>query len=174
MAGAAVIGLADAAGHDWGLRALAGDAMAFGSALAVTGYFLVGRATRPRVRAVTYSTVVYLWAALTLLAACLALGVPLTGYAPVTWLALAGIVVGPQLLGHTVFNTLLSTVSATVIAIAVLSEPLGAGLLAWALFDELPSGGFWVGAPLVLAGVAIATVSRRRGREAAEITATEA
>lgn len=173
IVGAVMIGVADAAGHEFGLRALTGDAMAFGSALAVTGYFLVGRATRRRVRATTYSALVYAWAALGLVAACLSLGVPLLGYSPVTWLALAGIVVGPQLLGHTVFNTLLSTVSATVIAIAVLAEPVGAGLLAWFLFGELPAGWFWLGAPLVLAGVAVATVSRRSGREAAEVTAVE-
>ncbi len=173
IVGAVTIGVADAAGHQFGLRALVGDVMAFGSALAVTGYFLVGRATRQRVRATTYSTLVYAWAAVGLLAACLALEVPLLGYSPATWLALAGIVVGPQLLGHTVFNTLLSTVSATVIAIAVLSEPLGAGVLAWVLFDELPTAWFWVGAPLVLLGVAVATVSRRRGRQTAEVTAVE-
>jgi drug/metabolite transporter (DMT)-like permease len=173
VVGAVVIGVADAAGHELGLRALVGDAMAFGSALAVTGYFLVGRATRRRVRAATYSALVYAWAALGLLAVCLASGVPLLGYSPVTWLALAGIVVGPQLLGHTVFNTLLSTVSATVIAIAVLAEPVGAGVLAWFLFDELPTAWFWAGAPLVLAGVTVATVTRRSGREAAEVTAVE-
>jgi drug/metabolite transporter (DMT)-like permease len=164
MSGAITIGLADLAGHEVGGRAVTGDAMAIGSAVAMGAYLLVGRATRGRVHAATYSSLVYAWAALGLGAACLALEVPLWGYTPATWLALAGIVVGPQLLGHTVFNALLARVAATVIAIAVLAEPLGAGVLAWLLFAELPAPGFWLGAPLVLVGVGVATVRRPVGR----------
>ncbi len=161
IVGAAVIGLADLAAVDLGTRALIGDAMAFGGAFGITAYLLIGRVARRALPATTYSAVVYGWAALGLLVACLSLGAPLVGYRPMTWLALLGIVVGPQLLGHTVFNTLLSTVSATVVAIVVLAEPVGAGVLAWLLLDELPSRWFYLGAPLVLAGVAVATVRRR-------------
>lgn len=163
MVGSGMIGLADLAGHEIGPRAVSGDAAALGSAVAMGAYLLVGRATRSRVRAATYSSLVYAWAAVGLGAACLALDVALWGYAPATWLALAGIVVGPQLLGHTVFNALLSRVAATVVAVAVLAEPLGAGVLAWLLFAELPAPGFWLGAPLVLVGVAVA--QRRGGRQ---------
>ncbi|HSK23299.1 MAG TPA: DMT family transporter [Egicoccus sp.] len=173
MVGAVVIGVGDAAAIDLGPQALLGDAMAFGGAVAITGYLLVGRVARRDVPATVYSCAVYAWAAAALLIVCLALGVPLVGYSTTTWLALLGIVVGPQLLGHTVFNTLLSSVPATVVSIVVLSEPVGAGLLAWLLLDELPAGAFAVGAPLVLVGVAIATARRRGSREAAEVTVTE-
>lgn len=173
MVGAVVIGLGDAAAIDLGPQALLGDAMAFGGAVAITGYLLVGRVARRDVPATVYSCTVYAWAAAALLVVCLLLEVPLVGYSTTTWLALLGIVVGPQLLGHTVFNTLLSAVPATVVSIVVLSEPVGAGLLAWLLLDELPAGAFAIGAPLVLAGVAIATARRRSSRQAAEVTVTE-
>ncbi|GGI09565.1 DMT family transporter [Egicoccus halophilus] len=173
IVGAVVIGVGDATALDFGRQALLGDAMAFGGAIAITGYLLVGRVARRDVPATVYSCVVYAWAALVLLVVCLLLRVPLVGYAPTTWLAIAGIVIGPQLLGHTVFNTLLASVPATVVSIVVLSEPVGAGLLAWLLLDELPAGPFAFGAPLVLIGVAIATARRRRAREAAEVTARE-
>jgi drug/metabolite transporter (DMT)-like permease len=158
VAGAAVIGIADARGADHAPAALLGDLMALGSAVAVTGYLLAGRAVRREVGAMPYSAIVYAWASAGLLVACLVTGTALTGFDPLTWLLLAGIVVGPQLLGHTVFNTLLSTVSATVVSIAVLSEPVGAGLLAWLLLDELPVLGFFAGAPLVVIGVALAVL----------------
>jgi drug/metabolite transporter (DMT)-like permease len=158
LLGAVIIGVADARGAEHAPAALLGDAMALGSAVAVTGYLLVGRAVRREVGALAYSAVVYGWAASGLLVACLAADVPLVGFDPGTWLLLAGIVVGPQLLGHTVFNTLLSTVSATVVSIAVLAEPVGAGLLAWLLLDELPVTWFFAGAPLVIAGVALAVI----------------
>jgi drug/metabolite transporter (DMT)-like permease len=171
--GAVTIGVADLTTIDLGPSALLGDAMAFGSALAVTGYLLIGRVARRDVPGATYSALVFAWAALTLLPVCLLVGAPLTGYETVAWLAIAGIVIGPQLLGHTVFNALLSTVPATVVSIVVLSEPVGAGVLAWLVLGEAPAGWFYVGAPLVLAGVAVATVRRRAARDAAEVTATE-
>lgn len=161
MVGALVIGLADASAIELGGRALVGDAMAFAGALAVTGYLLFGRVARRDVAATTYSAVVYAWAAALLLVLCVALGVPLWGYSPATWLAILGILVGPQLLGHTVFNTLLSSVPPTIVSVVVLAEPVGATILAWLLLSELPAPLFWVGAPLVLAGVAVATARRR-------------
>jgi drug/metabolite transporter (DMT)-like permease len=167
LIGAVVIGVADARGGGHAPAALAGDVMALGSALAVTGYLLVGRAVRREVGAVTYSAIVYAWAAAGLWVACRVTGVALTGFDTTTWLLLAGIVIGPQLLGHTVFNTLLSTVSATVVSIAVLAEPVGAGLLAWLLLGELPVPWFFAGAPLVVAGVAMAVVRPARPARAA-------
>jgi drug/metabolite transporter (DMT)-like permease len=161
IVGAVVIGAGDLTAIDLGPRALTGDAMAFGSALAVSGYLLIGRVARREVPATVYSSVVYAVAATALLVVSLALGVPLVGYTPLVWLAIGGIVVGPQLLGHTVFNALLSYVPATVVSIVVLAEPVGAAVLAWLLLGELPAGAFVIGAPLVLAGVAMAVI---RGR----------
>lgn len=159
--GAVGIGFADANAIDLGPKALLGDVMAFGAALAVTGYMLFGRVTRQDVAATTYSATVYGWAAAWLLAVCLAVGAPLWGYDTTTWLAIAGIILGPQLLGHTVFNTLLSSVSATVVSIVILAEPVGSTALAWLLLDEVPAPLFWLAAPLVLVGVFIATARRR-------------
>lgn len=160
--GAVTIGLADLTAIDLGPTALLGDAMAFGGALAVSGYLLVGRVARRSVPATTYSAIVYAWAALGLLPVVAVTGTPLTGFSPTAWLAIAGIVIGPQLLGHSVFNALLSTIPATLVSIVVLAEPVGAGLLAWALLGELPAGWFYLGAPLVLVGVLIATTGSRR------------
>lgn len=161
VAGALVIGAGDLQAIDLGPRALAGDAMALLSAVAVTGYLLVGRAVRRDVAASTYSAGVYAVAAVGLLVVAVAWQVPLWGYGPATWAAIVGIVVGPQLLGHTVFNTLLSRVSATVVSVVVLSEPVGAAVLAWLVLAETPAAVFAVGAPLVLAGVTLATVGGR-------------
>lgn len=167
VVGALVIGAGDLSAVELGVRALIGDGLAFGSAIAVSGYLLAGRAARRDVPATVYSCLVYATAAVLLLVACLAVGAPLVGYDGATWLAIAGIVVGPQLLGHSVFNALLEHVPATLISTVVLSEPIGAGLLAWLLLSELPAAAFAVGAPLVLAGVALATLRARTGVHAA-------
>jgi drug/metabolite transporter (DMT)-like permease len=162
MTGAIAIGLADLSGLEFGSTALFGDGMAFLSALAVTGYLLIGRHTRATTHASIYSGVVYATAAAALLIVCVAWGVPLWGYSTAQWLALAGLVIGPQLLGHTVFNTLMSSVPATVVSIAVLAEPVVATLLAWWLLSQLPAPLFVLAAPLVLIGVALAVTRPRK------------
>jgi drug/metabolite transporter (DMT)-like permease len=153
--GALLIGFGDATSVAFGPRALLGDAMALGAALGGSAYLLAGRRARRDTATSTYATIVYGWAGVLLLPLCLVTGTDLTGFDTTTWLAIAGIVVGPQLLGHTVFNLLLATLPATTVAIAILAEPVGAGLLAWLLLGELPAPLFAVGAPLVLLGVAV-------------------
>lgn len=173
IAGAVTIGLGDLTGAEHGPSALLGDVMAFGSALAITAYLLLGRVARRDTPATTYSSIVFGWAALSLLPLCLLTGVDLFGFSPGVWLAIGFLVLGPQLLGHAVFNVLLSTIPATLVSIVVLSEPVGAGILAWLLLAELPSPLFAVGAPLVLVGVAIATVRRRVQVPADEVIGPE-
>src|SRR6266508_4429094 len=153
LAGAALIALGDAGAVDLGPRALLGDAMAFGGAAAIGGYFLIGRSLRRRLPASTYAASVYGFAAALLLPASLLSGAPLAGYSGRSWLVIGGVVVGPQLLGHTVFNALLATLTADAVAVIGLTEPVGATLLAWLIFQELPTRWFWPGAVLVLAGV---------------------
>lgn len=167
IVGALAIGLADGAAIELGPRALFGDVLAFLGAVAVAGYMVAGRAVRRDVPISVYATGAYATAAVVLLPVTFVLGQDLGGYEAQAWWAIAAIVVGPQLLGHTVFNTLLSTVPPTTVAIVILSEPLLSTLLAWLTLDELPAPLFWVGAPIVLLGVGVATVSRRRNGDAA-------
>lgn len=167
LAGAAGVALAGAGGGDTAPAPLLGDALAFSGAIAIAGYLLIGRTVRQRLPVGRYAATVYAVAAAVLLVACLAAGIPLSGYDAATWGAIAGLVAGPQLLGHTVFNAALSQVTATTVAIVVLAEPVGATLLAAVLLDELPAPGFWAAAPLVLVGVWLA-IARRRGRGEAE------
>jgi drug/metabolite transporter (DMT)-like permease len=167
--GAVVIGVSDAlAGpvaeaQATGASGLLGDVLAFAGAAAVAVYLLIGRVMRQRLPVSTYAASVYGTAAAVLLPACLLTGSSLGGYAAGSWLAVAGVVIGPQLLGHTVFNSLLTSVSATVVSVVLLIEPVGATALAWLLFHELPAAGFWVGAPLVLAGSWLAIIGEQAG-----------
>jgi drug/metabolite transporter (DMT)-like permease len=167
--GAVVIGVSDAlagpvAGDQaTGASGLLGDVLAFAGAAAVAVYLLIGRVMRQRLPVSTYAASVYGTAAAVLLPACLLTGSSLGGYAAGSWLAVAGVVIGPQLLGHTVFNSLLTSVSATVVSVVLLIEPVGATALAWLLFHELPAAGFWVGAPLVLAGSWLAIIGEQAG-----------
>jgi drug/metabolite transporter (DMT)-like permease len=70
----------------------------------------------------------------------------------------------PQIMGHTVFNYLLRWLDPTVVAIAIMGEPVGATLLAFAFYGEVPPWSAVVGGAVVLTGiyVAIAAQGRRR------------
>jgi drug/metabolite transporter (DMT)-like permease len=144
-------------------RALLGDALALMAAAAIAGYLLVGRHARRALPVSVYATWTYGCAALALLIVGVATGTNLgigRPYSATTWMAIAGLVIGPQLLGHTVFNLVLARVSATVVAVVIIAEPVGATILAALLLAEAPTGLFYAGAPLVLAGVLLAVRSR--------------
>ncbi len=160
--GALAIGFADASDLELAGRALLGDAMAFGSALAVAGYLLIGRRLRATLPNSVYAGGVYATSAVALAVTALIGSVPLLGFSTKTWLAIAALTIGPQLLGHTIFNALLSTVTPVVVSIVVLAEPVVSTLLAWWLLAELPTPLFWIGAPFIFAGVLIATTDPDR------------
>lgn len=125
-----------------------GNLLALVGSLTMCGYLLIGRRLRSRMTLLAYVGVVYAVAALCLMLLALALDTRMGGYPKFAWILLAAMALGPQLLGHSAFNYALKHVSATMIALAVLGEPVGSTLLAWLMFGET------VG-PLKLAGMAL-------------------
>jgi drug/metabolite transporter (DMT)-like permease len=119
-------------------RALFGDVLALTGGVAAAFYVTAGADVRRRASTATYATLCYAVAAAVLLAICLAGRQAVAGYAGTTWLLLLAMMVGPQLLGHTLLNRLLRTTSATIVSVAILFEILGAALLAWIFFSEVP------------------------------------
>ncbi len=162
LAGAAVISWGDASVS---ARAALGDALALGGAVAAAAYVLAGRDLRQRMSLSTYAGIVYTGAAALLGAAMLVTDTRFTGYPPEVWGLFALMTLGPQLLGHTVFNYLLAHVEASVVAISVTAEPVGASLLALAAFGEVPSVAAIAGGALILSGIYVAIAGQPRVRE---------
>lgn len=174
VAGAAVIGWGD---FGLGGRALVGDALATGAAVLVAAYYVIGRRLRETLDLWTYVAVVYGVAAVVLTAGVVLLpDVPLTGYPLQDWLVFAALAAGPMMLGHTGVNYALRYHRAYVANLALLGEPVGATLIAWALpaIREVPPLQTFVGGGLILAGIGLGTVtvSRRGGRETSPPPAT--
>jgi drug/metabolite transporter (DMT)-like permease len=143
-------------------RAFVGDLLALLGAMAVAGHRIVAIGPRRRLSILPFVAVVYGVCALGLLVAVLVSGTRLDGFSGGTWAAIAGLGLGPQLVGHTVFNFLLRDLEPTVIAVAIMGEPIGASLLAVALFGETPPLGALVGGVLLLVGIYIAVTSQSR------------
>jgi len=150
IAGTAVI----ASDSTVGSAAILGNVLALAGALTVAVYVLIGRSSRTGgVGVLPYSIVVYSAAAATLLPVALVFEVPLWGYSGETWFWLAAITVGPQLMGHTVFNWALRYVEASIVSGTILAEPVVAALLAWLILSERPGVLTIIGGAIVLAGL---------------------
>lgn len=141
---------------------LLGNTLALAGALAASGYLLVGRALRTRMRLILYIALAYGCGAVLLGAAHAVSGASMSGHSPHAWLLMAGLALGPQLLGHTAFNYALRHLSATFVALAILGEPVGSALLAWLFFDEGFGGVQLAGFALLLCGIFLAARSERR------------
>ncbi len=133
-----------------------GDLLAIGGGLLSAGYLLIGRSVRPRVDIATYGSAVCGAAALTLLGLGLALGVPFLGHPTATWLAIAGMALGPQLIGHIGFNYAVRYVPAAIVGAVILLEPVGATALAALVLGERPQLTDLLGGATILVGVGIA------------------
>ena len=119
-------------------RALAGDVLALvGGALAAS-YRVVGAEVRRTVSTTAYTAVCYPVAAVVLLLVCVGSGQRLGGYAGSTWLRLAALALLAQILGHSVFNLVLRTVSPTIVSVALLFEIVGAAVLAAIFLGQNP------------------------------------
>jgi len=138
---------------------LLGNTLALVGSLAMCGYLLLGRRLRAHISVLTYIGVVYAVAALCLMALALASGTQMGGYPYFAWILLAAMALGPQLLGHGAFNYALKHVSATMIALAVLGEPIGSTILAWLLFGEAVGPLKLAGMSLLLGGIFLAARS---------------
>jgi len=134
-------------------RALLGDALALVGGMLSGAYLVVGGDVRRVTSTAVYATLCYSVAAVALLVVCLVGRQPVGGYPAGTWLALLALTAGPQLMGHTLVNRVVRTLSPTLISVAILFEIVGSTLLAWLFFDEAPPVSALPAAVLIAAGV---------------------
>lgn len=162
--GAALAGtlLATGAGVTVSATAVLGDVLALIGGVAAAVYVTVGGRARAEMSTVTYTAVVYGIASLWLLAACVAAGAPLWGYAAAGWLALAAQTAGPQMLGHSLANFALHRIHPTVVSLLLLLEVPGAAILGVVVLGQYPPVAAWPGIALLIGGVAVALLGRRR------------
>jgi drug/metabolite transporter (DMT)-like permease len=143
-------------------RALFGDLLALVGGALAAAYVSVGAEVRRTVGTSVYTTGCYGVAAALLLVACLASGRPITGFPSTTWLAIVALVVGPQLLGHTLVNVVLRSITATAVSVAILFEVVGAALLAALWFGETPPLAAVPAGLLIFSGVIVVIRAGRR------------
>ena len=136
---------------------LVGDLLAFLGGVAAGLYLLAGRRIRQRVSLTSYAFIVYASATGVLFLYTIVLGASLApkGDVPrelVLFLAMALI---PHIGGHTLYNWALKWVSAPVVSLSLVGEPIGSSLLAWVLLSQVPPALVGLGGALAIVGIAM-------------------
>lgn len=164
--GLAVLGAVLATGADVGFdaQAVLGDLLALAGAVFAACYTALGEQARQTISTTTYTTICYGVCAAVLLVVCLAGGIQLTGFPGSAWLAVLGLVVGAQLLGHSMFSYALHKIPATTVSVLILLEVPGAALIAWLWLGQVPRTAALPGLGLLLVGVAVVVLGGTRSR----------
>jgi drug/metabolite transporter (DMT)-like permease len=160
----ALLGTALIAGADFGVssRALTGDLLAVLGGLFAASYVTLGATDRQRMSASAYTTICYAVCACGLLLTCLFGRQALSGYPARAWLLIGGVTLCAQLLGHSLFNVLLRSMSATSVSMAILLETPGAALIAAIWLHQYPTAWAVPGLVLLLAGLVLVVRSSSR------------
>lgn len=164
LLGGTIIGLSDACVIQNGLqcpelsqvlegRAVWGNFLALCGAFAVSGYLIIGRKVRAKMSLIPYIFLVYGVSAVVLnifmfVSKQNPFGYPSSAY---IWILLMAVI--PQLIGHSMFNWLLKYLSATMVAVTTLSEPIGSAILAYIFLKEAPAFAVIIGGAFILIGI---------------------
>jgi len=130
-----------------------GNILAFMGAIFVAGYLVIGGIVRKNVSAGAYVFIVYSVSVIVLFFMCLFTNTPIHPYSPKEFILFLALAVFCSILGHTVYNYLMKYISATLISISTLCEPIFASILALIIFKEVPSIYTLIGGIIILGGV---------------------
>jgi len=133
-------------------RAFLGDLAAIACAALAAMYVVLGARARESVSTATYTSIAYLTCSLVSLGFALVVGTELIDFEAREWLLLIALIAGAQILGHTILNFTLKSLSPAIASLVVFFEvPVSAVLAFWWL-NQLPPLGTVPGLILILVG----------------------
>lgn len=161
MAGVLTIGLDD---FSISQKHFTGDLWAVVCAVLFAGYFLIGRRLRRTMDTDVYVASVYGIAALLSFACLLLLKLPVVDYTAQTWLCFVLMALVPTMIGHTSYNYALKYIPVGWMAMATLTEPVFAGIVAFFAWGEGITWLVALGYLLICLSVAVLMLPRRTTR----------
>ena len=141
---------------------LLGDILAFLGAIMASGYLVVGSKLREEMDVLSYTSMVYTFSAFFLLIASISLGLPFAGYRQSSYFYMVLLAIIPQLIGHTAFNWALKYLKASMVAITILGEPIGASILAYIILGETIRSFQSIGIILIFLAIIIASIKGKK------------
>jgi drug/metabolite transporter (DMT)-like permease len=147
------------------LRAFWGDCVAVLCALLAAFYVYFGSHAQKSLSTSSYTSICYFTCAITGIPFGILSGDSFFNYSRKNWLLLAALVMGAQLLGHTMFNISLKRVSPAIVSLIVFFEVPIAALLALWWLNQKPQGGTIPGILILLFGCSIVVWGGKEKRE---------
>jgi drug/metabolite transporter (DMT)-like permease len=142
--------------------ALGGDVLALLGGLFGGVYIVTGGFVRRDLSTFAYTLLCYGVCGVLLLIVCVAGGQALSGYATDDWVRIAALTVFGQLLGHSLFNFVLRSISPTIVSLATLFTVPIAAVIATIALEQTPPAAAVPAMALLLAGTAIVISARER------------
>ena len=142
-----------------------GDLAALIGAALAAAYMLIGSKAQENLSTSTYTTFCYGMCALTALPIALFAKLPILHFPARQWVLVIALILGAQILGHTMFNLSLKRVSPAVVSLIVFFEVPVSALLAYFWLGQKPPAGIIPGIIGLLIGCGI-FVFRSKNTEA--------
>lgn len=146
------------------LRSFFGDLAALISAALAALYMMAGSRAQETIETATYTTVCYFVCAVTALPMAFITSAPVFHFIAREWWIVGGLVLGAQILGHTMFNSALKRVSPAVVSLIIFFEVPVAAILAFWWLHQKPPFGVIPGIVLILSGCALVVLRTRTSR----------
>lgn len=155
-------------------RQFLGDLAAIISAALAAIYMMWGSKAMKSLETTTYTTICYGVCALTALPIALVMGFEVLHFAARDWVILLGLIAGAQILGHSMFNSVLKRVSPEIVSLIVFFEVPVAALIA-KIFNigHQPPGAIIPGIIVILIGCTLVVLRTRPTREIVEAMVQE-
>lgn len=159
LAGVGVLVLGNYGFTSLSLDTLEGNVLAMLGGIAAGLYILGGRSLRKTVSTVTYAFVVYLVGTICLFFICISLSAPVYALSSNDYLIILLMALVSGIFGHTLYNWSLGYIRASVMSVALLGEPIGSSLLAYAIpwIHQQPSVYTILGGSIILIGIYLTT-----------------
>lgn len=146
------------------LRSFLGDIAALISAALSALYMMAGSKALRTIETSTYTSICYFVCAITALPMAIIAGDEILHFTAKQWWIVLGLILGAQILGHTMFNSTLKRVSPAVVSLIVFFEvPVSSILAVWWL-DQKPPLGIIPGIALILIGCVLVVLRTRVDR----------
>ena len=123
------------------IQAFQGDLLAVIGGAVGAAYMIIAANSQKVISTSTFTTVCYSTCAVMIFPVVLATKSNLTGFSTTEWILLAGLIIGAQFLGHTLFNFTLKRVSPAVVSLVVFFEVPVSALLAYFWLGQQPPAG---------------------------------
>ncbi|EMR00068.1 DMT family transporter [Paeniglutamicibacter gangotriensis] len=154
-----------------GTEALVGDVLAIIGGVLAAVYTLAGSKARATMSTGSYTTLCYGMTSVLLLVMCLVAGEPVWGFDLNGWIGIIALAICSQVLGHTAFNHLLTSLGPLTVSTLILLEIPGAAVLAALFLGQVLPAGTIAGLMIILAGLFF--VVRGQGHAQLRAVATE-